>query len=310
MRAERRKWSVVGPALVLLTVVIMVVATVMGASVLTARPNEVVIASPETTALADEPNALSAQIVSVQLTAGGTLVSFPDNGQAYDLQANSVGEVTPVQSVSQVSVQGANPALSSGLTNGPGVITPPPGGGGGPTLYLVTFDESGLPSGTSWSVAVVGTDYNLTSLGTVGGSPVGAYLQNGTYDYQPLATNYTATAGTFTVAGAVHTVEITFTKPGSDPSCGASGSSGTGWWKVSLSQCLTQSIVGILGGSALTIAGVCLALGVTVIGGIACTTVIGVIGLIIGPIEIADGLGGEQGIYAEVWWGIPWIAPN
>ena len=76
------------------------------------------------------------------------------------------------------------------------------------TAYAVTFAESGLPSGTSWSVTLAGNPVSSTT-GTIRFSEA-----NGTYEYTVGGmTGYTASpsSGSVTVAGAAQSVAITFT---------------------------------------------------------------------------------------------------
>jgi hypothetical protein len=85
------------------------------------------------------------------------------------------------------------------------------GGGGGPgsggSSYNVTFSESGLPSGTSWTVTVSSTPHTSTS------STIVVSLTNASYSWSASASGYTASpsSGTVTVSGAAQTVSITFT---------------------------------------------------------------------------------------------------
>ena len=76
------------------------------------------------------------------------------------------------------------------------------------STYTVTFTESGLASGISWSVTLNGTTHSSTS-GTIQFTVV-----NGTYQFtvQPV-TGYTIspTSGSVTVSGANQGVQITFT---------------------------------------------------------------------------------------------------
>jgi hypothetical protein len=76
------------------------------------------------------------------------------------------------------------------------------------TVSDVTFTQSGLTAGTSWSVTVSGT--TLTS---TGGSIVFAGLTNGSYPYTVTFVNgYTASpaSGTVTVAGSAQSIPITY----------------------------------------------------------------------------------------------------
>jgi thermopsin len=81
-------------------------------------------------------------------------------------------------------------------------------------VYSVTFGETGLPAGTSWSVLV-----DLTTLSSTSSSITASY-QNGTYTYVVLSpSGYTANPalGLVTVNGAVITVIVVFTKTVAPP---------------------------------------------------------------------------------------------
>jgi YVTN family beta-propeller protein len=74
--------------------------------------------------------------------------------------------------------------------------------------FKVTFTETGLPSGTKWWVNLTnGQDFgsNRTSIGFVEG--------NGTYSFSLASANgtYSASGGTFTVAGTSVTIKVHFT---------------------------------------------------------------------------------------------------
>ncbi len=73
--------------------------------------------------------------------------------------------------------------------------------------YTVTFTETGLPSGVSWTVTL--SDGKIVNLP---GSPV--YLVNGTYQYTVKSSNsvYAAPGGSFTVDGKNITVAVDFTQ--------------------------------------------------------------------------------------------------
>ena len=73
--------------------------------------------------------------------------------------------------------------------------------------YNVTITETGLPSGTMWSLNLSnGTNYTSTSTSLTFKAP------NGTYDYSlyTSASNYIAVSGNFTVSGAPLTKTVTF----------------------------------------------------------------------------------------------------
>jgi len=75
--------------------------------------------------------------------------------------------------------------------------------------YTVTFEESGLPSGTLWNVTTNNTLYstNTTSLSVS--------LVNGTYSYEALSSNtsYLPINGNFTIIGVDITINLDFVEP-------------------------------------------------------------------------------------------------
>ncbi|EQD70162.1 thermopsin precursor, partial [mine drainage metagenome] len=78
------------------------------------------------------------------------------------------------------------------------------------THYSVTFTETGLPSGSTWSVIL-----NSTQGTGSGGSSIGFSEPNGTYYYNDISTSasgYAATpsSGSVTVNGKAVTVSIVF----------------------------------------------------------------------------------------------------
>ena len=90
-----------------------------------------------------------------------------------------------------------------------GVLKLGGGGGGSPsTTYTVTFTESGLPSGTSWSVTLGGATSSSTT------STITFNEANGTYTYTVgTVSGYSASpsSGSVTVNGAAVSKSITFT---------------------------------------------------------------------------------------------------
>jgi len=94
-----------------------------------------------------------------------------------------------------------------------GVTFSPP-----PTMYSVTFTESGLPSGTSWTVSLNGTPFSLASRVATFTEP------NGTYPFTVSAVaNYSANpaSGSVTVNGADLGRTITFSPIPPAPSNGS-----------------------------------------------------------------------------------------
>lgn len=75
--------------------------------------------------------------------------------------------------------------------------------------YSVTFDETGLPSGTEWYVNITSTSTSSLSSTT---SSAATNLVNGTYNYNIATVNkvYHANGGSFTVDGSAVTIDVTF----------------------------------------------------------------------------------------------------
>ncbi|MEM4067527.1 MAG: hypothetical protein QXV17_11800, partial [Candidatus Micrarchaeaceae archaeon] len=93
------------------------------------------------------------------------------------------------------------------------------------TQYIVTFTESGLPSGTSWSVSMEGTTNNA-----VAPNSISFNAPNGTYNYTINAVSgYAAStsSGTVTVNGANISQSISFTKTTSTSLNVSAGTGGT-----------------------------------------------------------------------------------
>jgi YVTN family beta-propeller protein len=86
-----------------------------------------------------------------------------------------------------------------------------PGNESSPSAYSVTFNETGLPAGTNWSVAAGDAIWWATSEG------VSFPEVNGTYTYSITSTSPydvpTPSGGTFTVTGAGRTEKVTFGLP-------------------------------------------------------------------------------------------------
>jgi len=83
-------------------------------------------------------------------------------------------------------------------------------------VYTVTFQESGLPSGTNWSVTFDGTTETSES------TTISFVAENGSYAYlvKTSAAGYTVTPaqGTFTVSPANVSLDVKFTQSTSSPS--------------------------------------------------------------------------------------------
>jgi hypothetical protein len=99
--------------------------------------------------------------------------------------------------------------------------------GAAPT-YPATFTESGLPSGTEWWVNITGEPSQRSTATTTSIS-----LPNGSYSYTVATSDklYSATGGSFTVAGTTVSESVTFTLVTYAVTLTESGlPSGTEWW--------------------------------------------------------------------------------
>ena len=123
-------------------------------------------------------------------------ITFNEPNGTYPYAVGSVAGYTASPSSGSVTVNGADE--SQAIT-----FTPIP-----PTTYMVTFTETGLPSGTEWSVTVSGSTVSALA-------PAAASLSepNGTYSYTVgTVAGYTASpsSGTVTVNGVAVTQAIAF----------------------------------------------------------------------------------------------------
>ena len=137
-------------------------------------------------------------------TSTGTSVVFSETNGSYSFTVGTVTGYTPSPSSGTVVVNGAAKTVTITYTVA------------APGTYSVTFMESGLASGASWSVTL-----NLTTMTSTGATIVFSE-KNGSYSYTvgPV-TGYTASpsSGSVPVAGAAQSVTITFTAvtPGTYP---------------------------------------------------------------------------------------------
>lgn len=126
-----------------------------------------------------------------------TSVVFSEFNGTYHYTVGAVTGYTPSPASGNVTVSGAPQSVPIVFS------TLPPG------EYSVTFTESGLPSGTSWSVTLNGSTTPSTT------TTITFTEKNGTYTYSVGAvTGYTATpsGGSVTVNGMAMGVSITFSK--------------------------------------------------------------------------------------------------
>jgi YVTN family beta-propeller protein len=112
-------------------------------------------------------------------------------------------------------------------------------------VYAVTFTETGLPSGTLWSVSLNGTPVNSAT-------PNVTFSEaNGSYAYTvPTVSGYTAspTSGWSNVTGQPLTVDISFAKnPGTGSSSSAGAIGGVPLWEIAvIIAAIAAVVVGVL----------------------------------------------------------------
>jgi Thermopsin len=129
------------------------------------------------------------------LSSTGTTIAFSELNGTYSYTVGTVAGYTATPRVGTVTV--------SGLAQNVGVswsLTPP-------TTYAVTFTETGLPTGTNWTVTLGGVTHYSTTASIVFNEP------NGTYTYSiPTVAGYApGTAGAnVMVAGMGSTVSVAF----------------------------------------------------------------------------------------------------
>lgn len=137
----------------------------------------------------------SVELGSMQLAGNSTSVVFQDTSGQYMTASYNV-----------MSVPGYRASASAGtlyMNGGSSVVTVD----FAPVTYAVAFNESGLASGTSWSVTVNGNTQTSTGTG------IAFDLANGTYDYTLGAVSgysNAGTNGTFSVNGAAKSFSAAF----------------------------------------------------------------------------------------------------
>jgi YVTN family beta-propeller protein len=137
----------------------------------------------------------SVTLAGTMLTSTTLSVSFsePNGSYAYSVQAPS--GYTPTPSTGSVSVDGTNVGVFVKFSLS------------GESTYPVTFQESGLPKGTTWSVSVEGANETSTT------STLLFTETNGTYSYTiPDVADYTPTpsSGTLVIMGTSKMVTVVF----------------------------------------------------------------------------------------------------
>ncbi len=114
------------------------------------------------------------------------------------------------------------------------------------TAYVLTFSESGLPTGTNWTVSVLGTEFTSSAAAQELAAP------NGTYAYSiPAVPGFVATpaSGVVAVNGGPTSVSVTFARTTSEVTFTETGLPSGRSWSVDLGGTLERST-----GSSLTFA--------------------------------------------------------
>jgi hypothetical protein len=158
------------------------------------------------------------------LSSSTTSIVFSEPNGTYGYTIDVVAGYAPGQSSGSVAVNGAAASVLVTFTR---------------VTYSVTFTESGLASGTSWSVSLNGTLQSSTS------TSIAFSVPNGTYTYQ-LGTvpGYTPTtaSGSVTVNGAADSVPVTFSRVTYSVVFSESGLPSGLTWQVTVGG-LVQSLV-------------------------------------------------------------------
>jgi hypothetical protein len=161
------------------------------------------------------------------------LIELPNAEYNYAVSTNSRSWAPPPHGSFTVSGANLNEPLPF-TSNAPSAAT-----------YVVTFTETGLPSGATWYVNISGeAPLSATVAGSTGTS-LTVSLANGTYDYAAATNskNWTTLSGSFTLAGAGTDRTVPFTAPGTSQT--ASGSSFPFVW-LTLGIVIILLVVGLL----------------------------------------------------------------
>ncbi len=164
----------------------------------------------------------SAVVISVRFVEVGYAIGFSESGLPQGMTwAVSIGSQSVAGAAGRLSLVEPNGTYTYEILPIPGYTAIPSGpltvAGSAPIVsvafqpvaYAQTFQETGLPTGTNWSLTITAT--GSTSLGSVGGSVTvwsdGASaivysLTNGTYSYTTTVPGFAVFHGTLGVSGA------------------------------------------------------------------------------------------------------------
>lgn len=139
----------------------------------------------------------------------GTTIAFTEMNGTYSYSVGAVNGYTIGVASGSIKVAGENTGATVVFTAVP------------PGTFALTFTETGLQSGTNWSVTI-----GTSTVYSQGGDVVSFHEANGTVNYQVGAVNgYSSSpaTGSVTLAGAAKNVEVTFTANGGSSSSSSSG---------------------------------------------------------------------------------------
>ena len=175
----------------------------------------------------------SVTLAGVPGSATGSSIVFSEPNGTYAYSVGPVAGYSAAPSGGSVTVSGAPQSVGIAFTRTTHTTT-----------YAVTFAESGLPSGTSWTVTLNGS--TVTSVG----STVGFTEANGSYGFSlGGVAGFTAipASGTATVAGAPVTIPIAFSPVLYSVTFTESGLATGSSWSVTLNGVLRSATTASIG---------------------------------------------------------------
>jgi hypothetical protein len=140
-------------------------------------------------------------LAGVPVSGTASTLVFEEDDGTYSYSVANVGASAPTPSSGSLTVAGAPVSQPIAFAT--------PAGGAGP--YLVSFSESGLATGTSWTVVL-----NGSSLSAAAPAELNFHATNGTFPFSVSAANGWTPAprsGTITVAGTRVDQLVTFSAP-------------------------------------------------------------------------------------------------
>ena len=185
--------------------------------------------------------------LGVWSTTGGGAAGVDESGArlSLDLPNGSYTFTARALELGYLAIQGSF-NVSGGPVNVSVVVAKPVG-------YPLTFTETGLPAGTSWTVAVD----TVPSTGSNG--TIRFVLPNGTYEFSVSASNYTASpsSGNVSVAGAQVNVSLVFTSQPVTYSIAfaSTGIAANALWSVTLLTNSTNATASAPGGQSIRFSG-------------------------------------------------------